>query len=928
MEENQTINLIKVAKELSIGTGTIVDFLASKGYRVEKSPMAKLTKDMYQALLDEFNIDKILNEKKITIGKVQLDPVENAFTSPTELALSLITECIRTNHNILDLGNCGLKSADFAVNMPVDKLLRKCTHIVFLSLSNYYDLYEEFDSIPKKIECKNPGAKNFLTEIPTSLRALKNLTTFICCGNLDDEWGIRSLDILSNHIQLKYLDMSYNNIDTLKDIKKLTSVKTFILHHNKIRFINNLFRLPLLNIADVHSNLIEKIPAISKNTSIISLDLHNNQIQEIFSLEKHVNLKQLLLQRNRIFQISSFEPLILKDDTFYLQIDENPIVNDFQLKLLADENHFAFVKEILQRKLDQSDKVEIQYPVKILVFGNHSAGKSTLVNFLTNSNSEGSTHILRIVNYNINVHSDKILPDAIFFDFGGQDFYHGVYRAFVSENALQLILFNQLTDYNGIGEDVSGIPIINFNRNYWLGQKNYQENNKTQISPYILVQTHGESVSEEPIAIDYLKYAGHQKTFDLSLKLPFDQNTSKYTQEFYEMGKSYFQKYLNSIIQRLQISNLEPLWYANFLQYILNRETKNHKAFTIDEILTHYGSTHLTDEERKQSLITNLTQLHRFGLILYYSNIPGLTEISWLNPQRLVEHIQNDLLSKTFADTTGTRMPGIIAKSEFEQIVTDEKIILLLEAQSVIFLHDPTGNLKDQEYIVPNYLPLMKKDDIDMQLFTFGLEQSNFVIKFDDFIPFGFVNQMICFYGKLPDAKRFWRNKLLFTINKEIRVLIDLDFEALKIKFHFQCLQKKLFSQETIMEYLFFSIMGLYWNINTETIFSFSEFIENRNMIIDENAVLGLKTATWENLKIDQQYIPEDAYISLNDQDYISYFNLYSLPKETYSIDTFKIAKNKINTYKSKAVSIGQFKPFTAKKLAIMKKNFCFLLKV
>src|SRR6185503_1019600 len=87
MSEDKSINLIKAVKELNIGMGTIVDFLATKGYKVQKQPMAKLDSDMYATLLKEFAVDKIIKEeaKQISIGKIRKEepghfpekPVEN-----------------------------------------------------------------------------------------------------------------------------------------------------------------------------------------------------------------------------------------------------------------------------------------------------------------------------------------------------------------------------------------------------------------------------------------------------------------------------------------------------------------------------------------------------------------------------------------------------------------------------------------------------------------------------------------------------------------------------------------------------------------------------------------------------------------------------------------------------------------------------------
>ena len=73
MSEDKSIKLFTAAKELNIGTGTIVDFLATKGYKVQKHPTTLLDGDMYSALLKEFAVDKIIKEeaKQISIGKIR-----------------------------------------------------------------------------------------------------------------------------------------------------------------------------------------------------------------------------------------------------------------------------------------------------------------------------------------------------------------------------------------------------------------------------------------------------------------------------------------------------------------------------------------------------------------------------------------------------------------------------------------------------------------------------------------------------------------------------------------------------------------------------------------------------------------------------------------------------------------------------------------
>ncbi|TCJ17040.1 translation initiation factor IF-2 [Flaviaesturariibacter flavus] len=64
MAEIQTPRLMAAAKEFNIGKDTLVEFLAAKGFnRDDLKPTAKLTEDMYRALQQEFNSDKVAKHK-------------------------------------------------------------------------------------------------------------------------------------------------------------------------------------------------------------------------------------------------------------------------------------------------------------------------------------------------------------------------------------------------------------------------------------------------------------------------------------------------------------------------------------------------------------------------------------------------------------------------------------------------------------------------------------------------------------------------------------------------------------------------------------------------------------------------------------------------------------------------------------------------
>lgn len=65
-----TKRLSKVAKEFNVGINTLVDFLSSKGVKVESNPNTKIDDDTYKILLGEFQSEKSVKEesKKVSIG--------------------------------------------------------------------------------------------------------------------------------------------------------------------------------------------------------------------------------------------------------------------------------------------------------------------------------------------------------------------------------------------------------------------------------------------------------------------------------------------------------------------------------------------------------------------------------------------------------------------------------------------------------------------------------------------------------------------------------------------------------------------------------------------------------------------------------------------------------------------------------------------
>jgi len=79
--------LVKIAKELNVGTATIVDFLSQNGFEIENKPTSKLSDEMHNALLKEFSNSMAVKEKadQIIIGdQRKVEKAEPVVPKPVE----------------------------------------------------------------------------------------------------------------------------------------------------------------------------------------------------------------------------------------------------------------------------------------------------------------------------------------------------------------------------------------------------------------------------------------------------------------------------------------------------------------------------------------------------------------------------------------------------------------------------------------------------------------------------------------------------------------------------------------------------------------------------------------------------------------------------------------------------------------------------
>ena len=61
--------LRKVAGEFNLGTSTIVEFLAEKGFELDSNPNSKITPEMFDLLEGNFQSDKTMKERKEAVTR-------------------------------------------------------------------------------------------------------------------------------------------------------------------------------------------------------------------------------------------------------------------------------------------------------------------------------------------------------------------------------------------------------------------------------------------------------------------------------------------------------------------------------------------------------------------------------------------------------------------------------------------------------------------------------------------------------------------------------------------------------------------------------------------------------------------------------------------------------------------------------------------
>lgn len=912
-------------------TDKIEDIYAGYGYSVDDNVSSiELIKSLINSLVSELKKEPYAQISKVNLplfgsGAGDLDSIGIASSYDTEL---------NENDNNATFYTSILSSRDFekiaefftgrSTRIRNDKNNLKTSKII--QLERVLNIELDFSSFNTnkanhvtRLNLKGVNIKD--SKILQSISTLKQLSLYNCTspdfsflGNLKDlealylnNLEIQDYSFLVKLKKLKHLDLSGNQLQDLDFIKELHQLTNLYLKANKIDNINALSNLTRLNVLDLSNNEILDIDPLKKLVNLRQLIISGNNISNISVLSNLRILQVLDISNNHIRLLNPIQEL---SNLTYLKADNNPHIFESKVQLNESENHLISVKNIILREAEEGQQ-DIELPAKVLLLGNHFCGKSSLLSYMNSGNNEdakSSTHIIKIEKYP----SGKEIPDAIFFDFGGQDYYHGIYRAFLSTGSAYIILWNPSSNKNERKIDVNKLFTQDFTIEYWMSQKKYLETEKFdgENDPAILIQTYSDVYAKEMFKD---LFDDHKIESQFYLSFGNKMSTAKLGDSWHtknDHSLQYLKICVEDLVNERKFKTRRPAWYIDFLKFILTEnESNDHIGKSVSQyVLPKYDRE---GENILELLKDDLVQFHNQGLVLYYEHIPDTV---WLSPTALVEYIHDNVLTK---DDIKIKK-GKVAKDDFK---VDQAILQLLSTQKVIFEHQ-YGEDGKAEYIIPNFLPLSNENDSEFALFTFGLGAPRFVLKFINFLPFGLINQIICFFGELPDKKKFWRDQLLFTFRDNAKILIQINFQFLEIRVH--CTFAKGVSENEkgeIIKYLYFGILGLYWDFE---ILEFEDFTKlEKNLIKDEDFSPGHpmheRYLNTKGLFEKKECRPLDLFISVDDKHFIRYTELWDTINSVM-IEACEIDEKRDITKTKKIIPIYPFQPFTNLQLKKRKK--------
>lgn len=765
----------------------------------------------YNQGLDYISLQKLPNLRELTLWNNQISDISFLEKLPSLIKLDLwgnkLSDISSLKH-LINLTNLDLSNNQVSNISPLQGLINlvglnlESNQISEISLEDLSSLIQitvegnplkflSLRNLPKVVKLDLSSLKLNKLELEgltklSQLKVSKNPLQFISLKDLPKitKLNLRSLEIKELELQrletLSSLDLKYNQISDISFLENVEKLKILHLWENQISDISPIRHLSNLIELHLDGNQISDISPLQNLTVLQNLYLRNNQISDISFLQSLIGLKKLYLDNNQISDISlSF--LLSLSKLKELRLYKNPIKNI--PKEIFDKDRTNVLKDVRNhlKALDEDGKANNDQ-IKMLLLGNSTAGKTSLINFLQKGEyvqKRISTHGIENLiwqpfkdekNESETVRNIKVSV----WDFGGQEFYHNTHSLFFSDNAIYLVLFEEKTNHQGkknthINLYENGIQVEkeveleHFEYSYWLENVKYLT--QTQDETCLLIQNKCDI--NNAVSIDDMTKQNYglnpedERIFYISVEKAFEKD-KKFLLKF-EMFKA---ELLEHIKKNIATFDNSKKWQQ--IKNEVQTNWKDDKVLDYSEYVRRCKKIKSSIDDRKdkqaESQLDTLTKIMREqGIILRYKNISQLKDKIFVNPAWLTDCIYKVL------DYSVIKSEGKFDQTHLEKIsqtiqpqISAGELLALLKNFNLIFEIDRMGK---QWFICPQFLP----DEIKGES-LYSVEshrksskiQYSFTLSYPKFLPISTFLKFLAKHGKNHIHYWYSKNEFLF----------------------------------------------------------------------------------------------------------------------------------------------------------------------
>jgi internalin A len=337
-----------------------------------------------------------------------------------------------------------------------------------------------------------------LSELPANLGDLPHLKA-LCLGRVrrieevdlglyyDHRSTFTDIEPLTRLHALQRLDLRRTGITDIEPLARLQALQRLVLTGSGITDIQPLARLRTLQRLHLSAGITD-IEPLARLQALRSLRLSDTGITDIQPLAG--------LQRLQILDLYGYRLAVPAE--FLRTFADQP-----RLKVLFAEEAVGMPREVLSHHAEDNCLprlrahlselalgAEAENEVKVILLGNGRVGKTQLCRRFRGQpfdKSVPSTHGVQIWREELRIRTggEEQVFQVNWWDFGGQDIYHGTHALFLRSRAVFLILWTPALE-NRDEYDENGIILRNQPLAYWL---DYVRTLAGEGSPVIVVQS-------------------------------------------------------------------------------------------------------------------------------------------------------------------------------------------------------------------------------------------------------------------------------------------------------------------------------------------------------------------------------------------------------------------------------------------------------